>query len=217
VHYSHNQNIQCAQQAVPDYSFAAAADAGRYATTQGCSLNKFVVLFLIFSLSACYEDSESIEQAHNIFPSTLEYQQCLKNMDPSDSQYHKVVIEFDSNGYSGLGWAIYYDADCEIIAYRNHDVNSHYPHRLGNQVINQDGTIGNELIFPDPENAGKHGTVYHIDGSILCFAVGTLILNSGYTNRPNLSSINFTSTSIEGNFSKLEIDRTNCFIIKTDE
>jgi hypothetical protein len=180
-------------------------------------VNRVVVCLLIIILSACDEDTESKKLAQNIFPSVIEYQQCLENMDPSDDQYHKVVIEFDSGGYSGIGWAVYDDANCETLANRSHDVNSHYPMRLGYQVINKDGTTGHELIFADPENAGKSGTVYHIENDVLCFAVGTVKLNIGFTNRPNLSSINFTSASINGDFSNLEIDRDNCFKINMGE
>ena len=180
-------------------------------------MNRVVVLFLMLFLSACDEDTKSQEQAQNIFPSVIETQQCFENIDPSDDQYHTVVIEFDAAGYIGLGWAIYDDADCEVLAYRNHDVSSSYPNRLGVQVTNLDGTIGNELIFADPEGAGKSGTVYHINGSVLCFAVGTLILNTGYTNRPNLSLIHFTSPTIEGDLANLEIDRDNCFKITMGE
>jgi len=178
---------------------------------------RVVVFFLIFYLSACAQDNKSKEQAQNIFPSVLEYQQCLENIDPSDNQYHKVVIEFDAAGHSGYGWAIYDDADCEVLAYRDHEVRSRYTYRLGVQVTNLDGTIGNELVFPDPENSGKSGTVFHIVNDTLCFAKGSVNLNTGFTNYVNLSSIHFTHTSIDGDFSNLEIDRDNCFIINMGE
>ncbi|MCL1048814.1 hypothetical protein L2755_04105 [Shewanella abyssi] len=177
-------------------------------------MNKLLILLLTLTLTSCSSDDDEQKQAINIFPSVLEGQKCIKNMDPNDTQYHKVIIEFDSGGYQGIGWAIYDDSECVILASRHHDVNSYYPNRLGNQVINLDGTIGNELFFPDPENAGLYGTVYHINEELLCFAKGTVNLNTGYTNRPNLSSIHFGPTSVEGDFSNLEIDRDNCFKVK---
>jgi len=180
-------------------------------------VNRVVVCVLVCFLSSCDEDTKSKELALNIFPSVLEYQQCLENMDPSDDQYHKVVIEFDSAGYAGFGWAVYHDANCEKLSYRNHKVDSYYSYRLGYQTINKGGTIGHELIYSFSEKAEKSGTVYYIENDVLCFAEGTVNLNIGSANRPNLSSINFTSSLINGDFSNLEIDRDNCFEISTGD
>lgn len=184
-------------------------------------MNRITAFFVISLLSGCAHNSSdngdnvrSNEKAESIFPIVLEYQECSHFGKTDNIQYFKYIITFDSGGYSRTGQAMYDDKSCSIFVHR--DINSHsrYPSKLGFKVVNEDGSIGNELYFPDPEQAGLYGTVYQIDGDTLCFSKGTFTLEMS-ENQPGFIGYSafFAHTSSDGDFSGLEIDKDNCFNI----
>jgi hypothetical protein len=165
-----------------------------------------VVLVLSVILSACGGNSDQNQSNNNrqLFPSLLKDQRCFSDINPNLVLFNQRTLRFDSDGFISFGYTYYEDENCETLLYREDGRYSSYPYGVGDSVVNRDGTIGRELLFPDPENAGPYGTVYVITGNQLCFAENTLTITE--------NSLSFTPTDNEGDFSGLEIDSDNCLI-----
>lgn len=88
----------------------------------------------------------------------------------------------------------------------NYGEYSQLVYTLGASVINADGTVGQVLLFPDPEHVGPYGSVFSLIENRLCFANETVSINE--------SSFLFTPAGVADDLQGLNIDYENCFIHK---